>query len=67
MAGIGGQVLAQLGMTWGISRSLASNGAILNLLIPGDQAAVLASIMLGERLTRLRVVCLLIGLAGACR
>src|SRR5260370_9270225 len=34
VAGVGGQVLAQLGMTWGISLSLASNGAILNLLIP---------------------------------
>src|ERR1700679_1679195 len=32
IAGIGGQVLAQLGMTWGITRSLASNAAILNLL-----------------------------------
>ncbi len=44
-----GQVLAQLGMTWGIHRSLASNGAMLNLLIPVI-SAVLASIMLGERL-----------------
>src|SRR5712664_2589365 len=26
-AGIGGQVLAQLGMTWGITKSLASNAA----------------------------------------
>src|SRR5258708_39326919 len=34
IAGVAGQVLAQLGMTWGISKSLASNGAILNLLIP---------------------------------
>ena len=63
IAGIGGQIVAQLGMTWGISRSLASNGAILNLLIPVI-SAVLASIMLGERLTRLRVLCLAIGLAG---
>ncbi|HVH50467.1 MAG TPA: DMT family transporter, partial [Candidatus Bathyarchaeia archaeon] len=31
IAGVGGQVLAQLGMTWGISKSLASNGSILNL------------------------------------
>ncbi len=42
MAGVMGQVLAQLGMTWGIHRSLASNGAILNLLIPVI-TAVLAS------------------------
>jgi drug/metabolite transporter (DMT)-like permease len=63
LAGVGGQVLAQLGMTWGISRSLASNGAILNLLIPVF-SAVLASIMLSERITRLRLLSLLLGLAG---
>ncbi len=63
IAGIGGQVLAQLGMTWGTVLSLASNQAILNLLIP-VMSAVLASIMLGERLTALRVVCLVVGLAG---
>src|SRR5580700_8894275 len=28
VAGVGGQVLAQLGMTWGITKSLASNAAI---------------------------------------
>jgi len=63
IAGVGGQVLAQLGMTWGISYSLASNGAILNLLIPVI-SAVLASIMLRERMTPLRILSLLIGLAG---
>jgi drug/metabolite transporter (DMT)-like permease len=63
VAGAGGQVLAQLGMTWGISRSLASNGAILNLLIPVI-TAVLASVVLRERLTALRIACLLVGLAG---
>src|ERR1051325_3326285 len=61
--GIGGQVLAQLGMTWGITKSLASNAAILNLLIPVI-TAVLASFMLRERVTLLRVGCLLLGLAG---
>ncbi|MDR3738562.1 MAG: DMT family transporter [Terracidiphilus sp.] len=63
VAGVGGQVLAQLGMTWGISKSLASNGTILNLLIPVI-SAVLASFMLKERLTGLRMVSLGIGLAG---
>jgi len=62
-AGIGGQVLAQLGMTWGITKSLASNASILNLLIPVI-TAVLASFMLRERITLLRVGCLLVGLAG---
>jgi len=63
IAGVGGQVLAQLGMTWGISKSLASNGAILNLLIPVI-SAVLASFMLRERLTPLRIGSLAIGLVG---
>jgi drug/metabolite transporter (DMT)-like permease len=63
IAGVGGQVLAQLGMTWGISKSLASNGAILNLLIPVI-SAVLASFMLRERITLLRIAALTIGLVG---
>ena len=63
IAGIGGQVLAQLGMTWGISKSLASNGAILNLMIP-VLTAVLATFMLRERITLLRVGSLVLGLLG---
>lgn len=63
LAGIAGQCIAQLGMTWGISKSLASNGAIMNLLIPVF-TAVLASLMLHEKMTRLRWASLLIGLVG---
>ncbi|MGH9665078.1 MAG: DMT family transporter [Bryobacteraceae bacterium] len=63
VAGVLGQVVAQLGMTWGISKSLASNGAILNLLIPVI-TAVLASFLLRERITSLRILCLGIGLIG---
>ncbi len=63
IAGVGGQVLAQLGMTWGISKSLASNGAVLNLIIP-VLSAVLASLVLRERITRLRAFSLLLGLIG---
>jgi len=63
LAGVAGQVLAQLGMTWGISRSLASNGAVLNLMIPVI-TAVLASIMLHEKLSLLRIASLAIGLVG---
>src|SRR6266851_1615876 len=63
VAGIGGQVLAQLGMTWGISKSLASNGAVLNLMIPVI-TAVLASFMLREKLSLLRIISLGIGLVG---
>ncbi|HOK45294.1 MAG TPA: DMT family transporter [Bryobacteraceae bacterium] len=63
IAGVCGQVLAQLGMTMGISKSLASNAAILNLLIPVI-TAVLASFMLGEKMTRLRWMALGLGLIG---
>lgn len=63
LAGVLGQVLAQLGMTWGISRSLASNGAVLNLMIPVI-TAVLASFMLREKLSLLRIASLGIGLLG---
>src|SRR5580692_9600766 len=63
VAGVAGQVVAQLGMTWGVSKSLASNGAILNLLIP-VMSAVLASSMLKERITPLRTASLAIGLVG---
>lgn len=63
VAGVGGTVLAQLGMTWGVTESLASNGAILNLLIPVI-TAVLASLMLKEKLTVLRIGALAVGLAG---
>jgi drug/metabolite transporter (DMT)-like permease len=63
LAGIGGQVLAQLGMTWGIAKSLASNGAVLNLMIPVI-TAVLASFILREKLSLLRVASLAIGLVG---
>jgi drug/metabolite transporter (DMT)-like permease len=63
LAGVAGQVLAQLGMTWGISKSLASNGAILNLMIPVI-TAVLASLMLHERLSLLRIASLAFGLVG---
>src|SRR5438093_12902761 len=50
-------------MTWGISKSLATNGAIFKLLIPAI-SAVLAYFMLKERLTPLRVAALVIGLLG---
>jgi drug/metabolite transporter (DMT)-like permease len=63
LAGVGGQVICQLGITWGIARSLASNGAILELMLP-VMTAFLASFMLHEKLTPLRVASLLIGLVG---
>lgn len=63
IAGVIGQILAQLGGVWGVTKSTASNSAILMLLIP-VVTAVLASIMLRERITPLRIVCLLLGLVG---
>lgn len=63
LAGVGGQLLAQVGMTLGVSRSHASNGAILSMLIP-TLSAVLAVRLLHERLTHLRLASLLFGIAG---
>ena len=63
LAGICGQLTAQVGMTLGISWSTASNGAILSLLIP-IFSALIAVWLLRERLTALRVGVLLLGLAG---
>jgi drug/metabolite transporter (DMT)-like permease len=63
LAGICGQFVAQVGMTLGVSWSLASNGAILSLMIP-ILSALIATWLLGERLTMLRMCCLLLGIAG---
>lgn len=63
LAGICGQLMAQVGMTLGVSWSTASNGAILSLLIPVF-GAVIAVWLLRERLSTLRVGALLLGLAG---
>jgi drug/metabolite transporter (DMT)-like permease len=63
LAGICGQFVAQVGMTVGVSWSLASDGAILSLLIP-ILSAPIAAWLLHERLTTLRLVCLLFGLTG---
>ncbi|MCL4851837.1 MAG: DMT family transporter [Bryobacteraceae bacterium] len=63
VAGVGGQVLAQLGMAWGITRSLASNAAILGLLLP-VMSTLLAVVWLHEGITRLRVLAFANALAG---
>jgi drug/metabolite transporter (DMT)-like permease len=63
LAGLVGQFMAQLGIVSGITRSLASNAAILGLLLPVI-SAVLASLLLRERITRLRALGLTIGLVG---
>lgn len=63
VAGVGGQLVAQLGMTWGSVIGQASSCAILYLLIPVLTAA-LATLLLRERITRVRIVGLAVGLAG---
>jgi drug/metabolite transporter (DMT)-like permease len=63
LAGICGQMMAQVGMTLGISWSTASNGAIISLLIPVF-GALIAVWLLRERLSALRIAALLLGLAG---
>lgn len=63
LAGICGQLIAQVGMTLGVSWSTASDGAILSLLIP-IFGAILAVCLLRERLSSFRVSALLLGFAG---
>jgi drug/metabolite transporter (DMT)-like permease len=63
LVGIGGQFLAQVGMTVGVTWSLAATGAILSLLIP-ILGAVIATLLLKERLSALRVGSLLLGVSG---
>jgi drug/metabolite transporter (DMT)-like permease len=63
LAGICGQFIAQVGMTLGVSWSLASNGAILSLLVP-ILSALIATWLLRERLTCLRIGSILLGIAG---
>ena len=63
LAGICGQLMAQVGMTLGVNWSTASNGAILSLLIP-IFGALIAVWLLRERLSMLRVGALLLGRAG---
>lgn len=63
LAGICGQLIAQIGMTVGISWSTASNGAILSLLVPVF-GALIAVWLLRERLSPLRIAALLLGFVG---
>ena len=50
-------------MAWGIARSTASNASILSLTIPVLMSA-LGVVLLGERITRLRIYSLAIALIG---
>lgn len=50
LLGTVGTIASQLGLTWGVERSLASNAAVLTLTIP-VLTAVLAALLLGEHMT----------------
>jgi len=63
LAGVCGQCTAQLGMTIGVKMSLASNGAILSMLIP-TLTAVMATLLLKEKLRPMRGCALLLGIVG---
>ena len=63
MIGMFGLVPASAFLAWGTERSTASNAALIYLTVP-ILTAVLASIILGERMTWIRWLSLAISLAG---
>lgn len=58
-----GIIAAQLGLTWGVTYSLASNASVITLSIP-VLMAVLAAWMLRERMTALRWLSFALAIAG---
>jgi drug/metabolite transporter (DMT)-like permease len=63
MIGVVGATASTLFVTWGIARSTASNGALLGLTSP-VMMALMAVVILGERLTLVRCAGLIIALTG---
>jgi drug/metabolite transporter (DMT)-like permease len=61
--GVAGQVVAQLFVTWGTRISLASNAALLSLALPVC-TALMAYLILGERMTPVRWVSFALAIAG---
>jgi drug/metabolite transporter (DMT)-like permease len=61
--GLFGQVVAQLGVTWGVRFAPASNAALLSLTLP-IATAVMAFVLLGERMTRVRWISFVLAVAG---
>ena len=57
-------VVAQLGYSFGVRNSLASTASILSLLTP-VLSAIMAVLLLGERMTRLRGLSFLLAVVGA--
>jgi drug/metabolite transporter (DMT)-like permease len=58
-----GIIPAQLGLAWGVKHSLASNAAVLTLTIPVF-TAVMAVILLGERMTAVRWLSFALAIVG---
>jgi drug/metabolite transporter (DMT)-like permease len=63
LMGLLGIVPPSVLMAWGIERSTASNGAIISMTIP-VLMTLMGIIMLGERITQLRAISLVLALAG---
>lgn len=61
--GVFGQVVAQLGITWGVRLAPASNAALLSLTLP-IATAVLAYLLLGERMTTVRWISFILAVMG---
>lgn len=55
--------MAQLFVTWGVRLSLASNAALLMLVLP-ISTAIMAYFFLGERMTRVRWISFVLAIAG---
>lgn len=60
-----GVLPAQLGLTWGVEHSLASNAAVITLTVP-VLTAIFASILLHEKVTRLRWISFALAMIGVC-
>jgi drug/metabolite transporter (DMT)-like permease len=60
-----GIVPAQLGLVFGVQRTLASNASVLALTVP-VLTALSASLFLRERMTKLRVLSFAIAIVGVC-
>ena len=58
-----GIIPAQLGLTWGVQHSLASNAAVLTLTIP-VLTAMMAVMLLGERMTVVRWLSFALAICG---
>jgi drug/metabolite transporter (DMT)-like permease len=58
-----GIIPAQLGLTWGVEHSLASNAAVLTLTIP-VLTAMMAVMLLGERMTVIRWLSFMLAIFG---